>query len=519
MIDIQYIDVNLLDDHPDNPRLVVREDVVNAIAEQIKDNGGFDPAHALMVRPLDGRYQIVWGHHRKQAAIQVGLAEAPCWVREMTDDEAYLQLGFGNAQGEWKPIEIGLHALGIPKGKGGRGLEGGISEYATKMGKNEQNIGLYRQGAEVLRVVSDKTPTILLGFLDKAAHLAAIHKAPEELWPMLAEWILTNTVKQAQALSDVLRRYDVPMRWQNKFLPLTALAQSYMDSESPKPKTVRDLVQLANVIRKDIVLNRRQFGERFPRTPKEFYSWLTAGTGSYSWEAEKLREYYSEIKEAIPSEVIGEKCGPYDLNSVLVKDIINLKDIPDESIDLIFTDPPYAEGDLSCYKELAHLAARALKPGAYCMVYAGKMFLPEILKLLCKPDTLDYVWELCVFHPYSQSKITKYKLFENWRPIILLQKEGSGKRGGGTDKWVQDVVRGTRNKSQHDWQQDLEAPIQYIETFSDLDDVVLDPFVGGGTTPIACQELNRHFLAFDKDPNAVQKTQERLSERAKRLNG
>ena len=509
---IQNISLDLLDDHPDNPRLIVRQDVVDGIAAQIEAaKKVFDPAHALMVRPQDGRYQIIWGHHRKLAAIQVDLDEVPCWVRDMNDDEAYLQLGFGNAQGEWKPIEIGLHALGLPT----RGLR----EYCRGMGKNTGDVSTYRQGATVLRHLLDiKCLINQTLYVNKAQHLAAIHKTPKELWPMLAEWVVIEndkgkmpTVNQAQALCDVLRRYDVPLRWRNKFLPLTNLAQSYMDNESPKPKTVRDLVQLANVIRKDIVLNQCKFGERFPYTIKGFYDWLSAGIESYSWEVDKLREYYSEMKAAIPPEVAEEKCGPYNLNSVLVRDITSLKDIPDDSIDLVFTDPPYSKDDLSCYKNLAELAARVLRPGAYCMVYAGKMFLPEILKLLCKPDTLDFIWEFCVFHPYSQSKINKYKLFENWRPIILLKKTGKGKRDEGEDRWVQDVVRGVRDKSQHDWQQDLEAPLQYIKVYSDIDDIVLDPFVGGGTTPSACQELNRYYLAFDKDPDAVQKTLRRLS--------
>ena len=39
------------------------------------------------------------------------------------------------------------------------------------------------------------------------------------------------------------------------------------------------------------------------------------------------------------------------------------KEIPDSSIDLIFTDPPYGKEYLSLYQELAKLAVRVLKPG------------------------------------------------------------------------------------------------------------------------------------------------------------
>jgi predicted methyltransferase len=39
------------------------------------------------------------------------------------------------------------------------------------------------------------------------------------------------------------------------------------------------------------------------------------------------------------------------------------KEIPDNSIDLILTDPPYDEDSLPLYKDLSILAARVLKPG------------------------------------------------------------------------------------------------------------------------------------------------------------
>jgi DNA modification methylase len=42
------------------------------------------------------------------------------------------------------------------------------------------------------------------------------------------------------------------------------------------------------------------------------------------------------------------------------------KNIPDESIDLIFTDPPYAEEFLYYYDELAKLTQSVLRPGVAC---------------------------------------------------------------------------------------------------------------------------------------------------------
>jgi ParB/RepB/Spo0J family partition protein len=67
-----------------------------------------DEVHALIVRPLeDKHYQIISGHHRALAAEKAGLTTVPCWVREMSDEDAYMALALNNMQGELHPLEVG----------------------------------------------------------------------------------------------------------------------------------------------------------------------------------------------------------------------------------------------------------------------------------------------------------------------------------------------------------------------------------------------------------------------------
>jgi ParB family chromosome partitioning protein len=85
--------ISSLVQHPQNPRITLRENVVERIADLLKRTGWFDPAHALIVRKLGkGRYQIIAGHHRAEAAKRAGLETIPCWVRKMSDEAAYLAL-------------------------------------------------------------------------------------------------------------------------------------------------------------------------------------------------------------------------------------------------------------------------------------------------------------------------------------------------------------------------------------------------------------------------------------------
>ena len=54
-------------------------------------------------------------------------------------------------------------------------------------------------------------------------------------------------------------------------------------------------------------------------------------------------------------------------------------EIPDASVDLIFTDPPYPEEFLPLWSELSRLAARVLKPDGLLASYTGQVYLPEVM--------------------------------------------------------------------------------------------------------------------------------------------
>ena len=58
------------------------------------------------------------------------------------------------------------------------------------------------------------------------------------------------------------------------------------------------------------------------------------------------------------------------------------ENIADNSIDLIFTDPPYNEASLSLYGDLARLADRVLKPGGSLITYVGHYALFKINDLI-----------------------------------------------------------------------------------------------------------------------------------------
>ena len=131
---LQDIDLAALSSHDRNPRLSLRVDVIEGIVAGLKQ--GFLKEHALRVRPLNGGYQIISGHHRVEAAKRAGIETVPCWVRDLSDDEAFMELVKSNNQGELTPLEIGLHALqAVPKAQGKAGA--GLAAYADELGKGK----------------------------------------------------------------------------------------------------------------------------------------------------------------------------------------------------------------------------------------------------------------------------------------------------------------------------------------------------------------------------------------------
>lgn len=87
-----------ISDFPNHPFKVRMDAAMQEMTESVKQYGVLVPA---LVRPKqDGGYEMVAGHRRKTAADLAGLAEIPCIVRQLTDDEATIIMVDSNLQRE-----------------------------------------------------------------------------------------------------------------------------------------------------------------------------------------------------------------------------------------------------------------------------------------------------------------------------------------------------------------------------------------------------------------------------------
>ena len=58
----------------------------------------------------------------------------------------------------------------------------------------------------------------------------------------------------------------------------------------------------------------------------------------------------------------------------------------------------------------------------------------------------------------------------------------------------------------------------YVKNGSDEGDVVLDAFMGSGTTAVACKETNRRFIGFELNPEYIKIAERRLSQEQLEMN-
>ena len=78
-----HIDLDLLGPNPRQPRTHIDEARLEELAQSIRMNGVIQP---LLVRRVDGRYEIVAGERRWRAAQRAGLLKVPIVVRDVDDD-------------------------------------------------------------------------------------------------------------------------------------------------------------------------------------------------------------------------------------------------------------------------------------------------------------------------------------------------------------------------------------------------------------------------------------------------
>ena len=226
--------------------------------------------------------------------------------------------------------------------------------------------------------------------------------------------------------------------------------------------------------------------------------------------------------------------------------------IPDGTIDLIITDPPFAiqfgrekanynrlqSRVLSGYNEIARddyyrftrewmaLAFDVLKDSGSMYVFSGWNNLKDILQAL---DEVGFVTVNHIIWKYQFGVVTKRKFVTSHYHCLYVCKNDSQRRFYPFSRFSRDQKEGRRSMHYRDkedvweikreyWHGSEKTPtklpaalIKKLLAYSSLeDDTVLDPFLGSGQVAVVSKSCGRNFLGFEIVPEYYRFAKKRL---------
>lgn len=199
-----------------------------------------------------------------------------------------------------------------------------------------------------------------------------------------------------------------------------------------------------------------------------------------------------------------------EINKIYQGDCLEImRQIDDNSIDLVLTDPPYLKEFLYTYKYLADECPRIMKRGASLLTIVGHYAIPEVIMIF--NGKIKYRWMFCMNQFEGSHARMAMGIEVMWKPILWYVKEVYPQgRGFIRDGFIVSGKSGQKKES-HKWEQDLSWAKFFIEKLTKENDIVLDPYLGSGTVAVACKELKRNYIGIEIDPKCVKVAQKRLA--------
>jgi len=239
------------------------------------------------------------------------------------------------------------------------------------------------------------------------------------------------------------------------------------------------------------------------------------------------------------------------MNLMLGDCLERMKEIPDGSVDMILTDPPY--GTTACkwdsvipFDKMWEQLKRIIKPNGAIVLTASQPFTSALVMSNPKMFKYEWIWEkerptniffmkkqvgkvhenILVFYKkqpvYNPQMVARVSNNESKRDLSVLNNNGSKTHKNQTYRYsssyndklhyprsVQRVNR-DRTKNAHPTQKPVALMEYLIKTYTHEGETVLDFAMGSGTTGIACKNTGRKFIGIEKDAGYFEIAKQRL---------
>jgi adenine-specific DNA-methyltransferase len=205
------------------------------------------------------------------------------------------------------------------------------------------------------------------------------------------------------------------------------------------------------------------------------------------------------------------------VNRIITGDCVGvMREIPNASIDFIATDPPY----LVHYQSRDNRRVVNDDSSNWLMPAFAEMY--RVLKydrfLLCfygwnKVDRFFAAWKAAGFHPVGHLVWVKH--YHSNERFVRYSHESAYLLAKGEPRRPQIALRDVLDwkytgDEYHPTQKPVMALLPVILAFTAIGDIVLDPFIGSGTTAIAARDLGRRYIGIEIDPMYARKAEERI---------
>lgn len=219
-----------------------------------------------------------------------------------------------------------------------------------------------------------------------------------------------------------------------------------------------------------------------------------------------VREHLAEQRRAEPVEAVTSD-SDIEIRHGDFREV--LADL-DGQVDAIITDPPYPTEFWPLLDDLAPLAARWLKPNGVLAVMTGTRLAMVDHAEAAFGAHLHRRHRGVYLVPGQRWRDQIERVATGYKPILIYGRDDA------TDpRWLNDdIFRSDESRQDdrfHHWGQSESGFASLILRLTDPGALVVDPFLGGGTTAVVCRDLGRRFVGCDIDAAHVATSRERLA--------
>lgn len=221
-----------------------------------------------------------------------------------------------------------------------------------------------------------------------------------------------------------------------------------------------------------------------------------------------------------------------------------MKDIPDESIDMILCDLPYGTtknkwDSVIPLNKLWKSYERIIKDNGAIVLFSQMPFSAELVHSNLKLFKYEWIWQKDNGTGFLNAKKMPLKIHENilvfykklplynpqmrtgFKPYKCKQGRHSTNYGAyeqghitesNGERYPIDIIKFKKDSGLHPTQKPVELLEYLIKTYTNENETVLDNCMGSGSTGVACINTNRNFIGYELDEKYFEIAGKRMNE-------